>query len=252
MTDTDDERRWTIGELAKASGTTVRTLHHYDEIGLVRPTERTGAGHRRYTAADVRRLYRVRALARLGLSLDEVSAVLARSMAELRSLLAELEAQAVRIADVRGRVQALLDQLDEQTFSEPERFLSTLEPLHSLDIGAYLSPRQQDALRRRADELGADAIEDLKSKWLRLAAKLRERQQEGTPVDDADVRELVARWDAIGAAFRVGDAPVEAAAAKIWQDSGPAIGAELEQRVGWTGLTDVVAYVERVREHRDR
>ncbi|MFD0476938.1 MerR family DNA-binding transcriptional regulator [Nonomuraea thailandensis] len=61
MTGNDDgERRWSIGELAKASGVTIRTLYHYEEIGLVPASERTPSGHRRYTEADLRRLYRVR------------------------------------------------------------------------------------------------------------------------------------------------------------------------------------------------
>jgi hypothetical protein len=49
---------WSVGEWADRTGAT-RTLHHYDEIGLLRPTMRTGPRHRRYTAADPRRLHRV-------------------------------------------------------------------------------------------------------------------------------------------------------------------------------------------------
>ncbi|MGH2597039.1 MAG: MerR family transcriptional regulator [Actinomycetota bacterium] len=51
-----------IGELAGRAGLTVRTLHHYDQIGLVRASDRTDAGHRRYSEADIRRLYQVVAL----------------------------------------------------------------------------------------------------------------------------------------------------------------------------------------------
>ncbi len=46
------KRRWSVGELARATGLTVRTLHYYDQVGLVRPTERTRSGHRRYTEAS--------------------------------------------------------------------------------------------------------------------------------------------------------------------------------------------------------
>src|SRR5689334_476473 len=68
----DGGARWSIGELARAGGVTVRTLRHYDEIGLVTASERTSAGHRRYTARDLRRLYRVRALRALGMSLEDI------------------------------------------------------------------------------------------------------------------------------------------------------------------------------------
>ncbi|MGW4066948.1 MerR family DNA-binding transcriptional regulator [Nocardia grenadensis] len=51
------ERVWKVGELAAEAGPTVRTLPHYDRIGLVRPAGRTSTGHRLYTAGDVERLY---------------------------------------------------------------------------------------------------------------------------------------------------------------------------------------------------
>jgi hypothetical protein len=46
------KREWSVGELAEAAGVTVRTLHHYDQVGLLAPAARTGAGHRRYRVAD--------------------------------------------------------------------------------------------------------------------------------------------------------------------------------------------------------
>jgi DNA-binding transcriptional MerR regulator len=68
---------WKVGELARSTGLTVRTLHHYDQVGLVQPSGRTVAGHRLYDAGDVQRLYQVVALRALGLSLEAVRAVLA-------------------------------------------------------------------------------------------------------------------------------------------------------------------------------
>ncbi|MEV4461974.1 MerR family transcriptional regulator [Microbispora sp. NPDC049633] len=82
----DAGRRWSIGELARATGMTVRALHHYDEIGLLTASERTPSGHRRYSERDLRRLYRVRALRALGLSLEEVAAVLAGAADDPESL----------------------------------------------------------------------------------------------------------------------------------------------------------------------
>src|SRR3954463_3964201 len=65
-----------IGEVAAATGLTVRTLHHYDEIGLLRPAARSAAACRRYSDSDVRRLYRIGAFRRLGLALEEIGALL--------------------------------------------------------------------------------------------------------------------------------------------------------------------------------
>jgi len=67
---------WKVGELARATGLTVRALHHYDELGLLVPSERTFAGYRLYGDRDVRRLYRIVALRGLGLRLDEIAEVI--------------------------------------------------------------------------------------------------------------------------------------------------------------------------------
>src|SRR6516165_7425563 len=61
-----------IGELARRTGLTVRTLHHYDAIGLLHPSLHTEAGHRLYTADDIARLQQVLSLRQLGFSLDQV------------------------------------------------------------------------------------------------------------------------------------------------------------------------------------
>src|SRR5438477_2833210 len=67
-----------VGELAKRTGLTIRTLHHYDEIGLLKPSLHTEAGHRLYTAADVARLQQVLSLRQIGFALEEIAACLDR------------------------------------------------------------------------------------------------------------------------------------------------------------------------------
>lgn len=67
------EEHLTVGRVAELAGVSVRTLHHYDEIGLVRPSARTRAGYRAYSAGDVERLRRVLAYRRLGFGLREIA-----------------------------------------------------------------------------------------------------------------------------------------------------------------------------------
>lgn len=131
-------RRWTVVELARSSGLTVRALHHYDRIGLIQPTERTPAGHRRYTAVDVRRLYQVRALHQLGFALDDIATVLAAAddATELRHLLvsqlADLAARQRNLAERRRRIRSLLDRVDAADPPEPGEFLAVLPPPQAL------------------------------------------------------------------------------------------------------------------------
>jgi MerR family transcriptional regulator, thiopeptide resistance regulator len=68
-----DGPTWKVGRLTRL---TVRTLHHYDQLGLLRPFARTSSGHRLYDERDVHRLYRIVALRELGLPLEVIGDLL--------------------------------------------------------------------------------------------------------------------------------------------------------------------------------
>lgn len=78
---------WKVGELSAATGLTVRTLHHYNQIGLLTPARRSGGGHRLYSAEDVRRLMFIVILRRAGLPLTEIKDVLARDEIDVAALI---------------------------------------------------------------------------------------------------------------------------------------------------------------------
>src|SRR3954447_23541414 len=67
------EEHLTVGRVAELAGVTIRTLHHYDEIGLLQPSARTVAGYRAYSEDDVERLREVLAYRRLGFGLREIA-----------------------------------------------------------------------------------------------------------------------------------------------------------------------------------
>jgi DNA-binding transcriptional MerR regulator len=106
-----------IGELAALAGVTTRTVRHYHHLGLLPEPERTPGGYRDYRLRDAVRLARVRRLAGLGLSLDEIRDVLADDQGrELREVLTDLDADLARqqdaIAARRARLAALLAEAD--------------------------------------------------------------------------------------------------------------------------------------------
>lgn len=120
------EGPWRIGELAERTGLSVRTLHHYDQIGLVPPSHRTGSGHRRYTGADVARLHAVIALHDLGLSLADAKDVIDTDAASIRAVLREqlahLDEQIHAARGLRHKVAFLLDSDPEEPVSIPALF----------------------------------------------------------------------------------------------------------------------------------
>src|ERR687893_1128229 len=105
-----------IGAVARAAGLTVRTLHHYDEIGLLVPSARSDAGYRLYSDADVRRLYRILALREMGFPLEEIAATLVREGEDprpaVRRHLARIDEQLRLAAQLRAGLSRILDVLD--------------------------------------------------------------------------------------------------------------------------------------------
>ena len=106
------DRTWRIGALARETGLTVRTLHHYDAIGLVTPTARTSGGHRIYSESDVDRLYAVAVLRRMGMSTAADRRKSRGIVVELRAIArlqcGELDAELATLSALRQRVDTLL------------------------------------------------------------------------------------------------------------------------------------------------
>jgi DNA-binding transcriptional MerR regulator len=240
-----------VGELARTTGITVRTLHHYDALGLVSPSERTAARHRRYTAADVRRLYRARALRQLGLSLPEIADALDRTgddSAGLRQLLTaqlqQLRAQAERITRLQAQLGALVARLDAATIPDHEQFLTTLEMISMYE--QHFTPEQRDRLAGRRTALGPQAMDAARAQAAGMIEEAMRHQRVGTPLDDPAVRELAGRWHALGAHLGTDGPREQASARRFWDDNR----AEISRRVPWPA-EDFLAAVEYLRQARE-
>ncbi|GIG23645.1 hypothetical protein Cch01nite_43690 [Cellulomonas chitinilytica] len=120
-----------VGELAQASGLTVRTLHYYEQIGLLTPSRRSTAGHRLYDAVDAERLYRICLLRRLDMGLGEVQRAIddpAWDLATaLRTHLAALDERLEATARLRSRVAGALASEDTDLLAVVEA-MTALEP----------------------------------------------------------------------------------------------------------------------------
>ena len=104
----------TVGQVAERFGVTVRTLHHYDEIGLVRP-HRTASGYRVYTDDDLERLQHVVVYRRLGFPLEEIGPLLDDPHADVEAHLRRQRAAVVsRLDEMRDLVVAIDRALEAQ------------------------------------------------------------------------------------------------------------------------------------------
>ena len=120
-----------VGELAKRTGLTVRTLHHYDEIGLLKPSLHTEAGYRLYTAADVARLQQVLSLRQLGFALEEVRDCLDRPgfapLEVIRLHVARLREQIELQRKLCERLETLAEHFRTAAEVSADEFLYTIE-----------------------------------------------------------------------------------------------------------------------------
>ncbi|UJF33493.1 MerR family transcriptional regulator [Paenibacillus hexagrammi] len=102
------KRLWKVGDLARLTGLTIRTLRFYDQIGLFSPSAHSDSGHRLYNEADLSRLQQILSLKELGLSLEEIKSVVSGgSFSPLEIVSLQIE----RLSDTIRMQQRLLDQL---------------------------------------------------------------------------------------------------------------------------------------------
>ena len=136
------EKHWKIGELARATGLTVRTLHHYDVIGLLVPSERTQAGYRLYGEHDVRRLYEIRALRDLGIPLGEIPDALD---GDVRDTIGRHLERVEHELEQSRRLRSLLQRiLDADTEASSHDYMEAIEAMTMFE--KYYTPEQLDRI----------------------------------------------------------------------------------------------------------
>lgn len=201
-----------VGELAARTGLSVRALHHYHEIGLLRPSRRTTSGHRLYSRADVARLLRIRALQQLGLSLEQIRACLAHGemlpVAVLDDQIARVRAQTEQASRLLERLVHLREQVAAAVEVPLGEFLDTLEAMTMFE--KYYTKGQLLQLDARRQQLGDDQIRAVEAEWPQLIAAVRAAMGAGTPPTHPDVRKLAARWKELVLMFTGADPGITA------------------------------------------
>ncbi len=171
----------TVGQVAERFDVTVRTLHHYDEIGLLSPRERSVGGYRLYTDADITRLQHVVVYRRLGFALEEIALLLDDPDADL-------------VEHLRRQRAAVMSGLDEMS-ALVKAIDNALEVAMS---GIKLSKEEQAELF--GDGFSDDHAQEAEQRWGDTEA-WRQSQRRTTQYTKQDWQQIKAEADAINAAF---------------------------------------------------
>lgn len=206
---TDGMDALTVGQVAEKYGLTVRTLHHYDTIGLLVPSERTAAGYRLYTPADLSRLSTVVTYRRLGFSLDEVADLLEGEEPVEVHLRRQRAAVETRLGELHQLVAAIDQALEHQMNDQPLTDAELRELFGDGFDDSYAAEAEQrwgdtpawEQSRRRTSSYGREQWEQIKAEAEEVTLAFVDAMRAGEPADSEAARaaaqghlEHIHRW----------------------------------------------------------
>ncbi len=210
-----------VGEIARRCGVTVRTLHHYEDVGLVVPW-RSPSGHRLYSDAHLARLYRVLALRQLGLGLDEIGAMLdgegGDALSVVRQQIAALDASIRQQQALVERLRALERCAERGEPMGAESLLDVMEVMTMVE--QYYTEEQRAALAQRRDALGPDGMKAAEDAWRTLFADVKAAIDRGVEQQSPEAAALGDRWQALIDAFTGHDPGIERSLDRVWAERG--------------------------------
>lgn len=128
---------YSVGQVAEFAGVTVRTLHHYDEVGLLRPRDRSGAGYRRYAESDLERLQQIMFYRELGFALDQIAVMVDDREADASE---HLRRQHALLTERRKRIDTMVEAVERAM--EADKMGISLTPEERFEVFGDQDPAQ--------------------------------------------------------------------------------------------------------------
>jgi DNA-binding transcriptional MerR regulator len=215
-----------VRQFSELAGVTVRALHHYDRLALLKP-RRTGAGYRVYTSSDLDRLERIVALKFLGLPLKQIKAVLDR---DTRALPAVLRSQRRALEEKRRRLDIAIEAIRdaEQTVqasgipdaSVIRRIIEVIDMQENTEyFRQFYSDEAWAELEKRRAAMTPDMrqqAEDGSRRWMELFHEIEAAIEAGIDPASPQARQLGERWNSLVNEFTRGHAGVSEGLGKVW------------------------------------
>jgi DNA-binding transcriptional MerR regulator len=242
-------------EFAELTGVTVRALHHYDRLGLLRPARRTRAGYRIYGERDVARLEQIVALKFIGLSLKEIKAVLGRQALDLattlrlqREVIGRKRSHLDRAIAAIERAERMIDERGEADFEAFKQIIEVINMENNTNwMMQYYSEEAQRKIAERAKDWTPEKQAQVEADWAALFKDIDAAMKEGVDPASPRAQQLAARWDELIRGFTGGDPEITAGLNRLYADQGnwPAT---FEQPFS----NDHAAFVSRARARRQQ
>jgi len=227
-----------VGELARLTGVSVRTLHHYGEVGLLPSPGRNRAGHRVYGATHIARLQQILALKQLGLGLGQIRSILsarkfpARLVMEMH--LADIGNRIVNLQKLHDRLKLLAASLQTKQVSV-DQLIQTIEEIHMAEN--IYTKEQARELHASRERLGVEGARRFDENYTQLLAEVRQAMDGAIDPKSEHARALATRWQSLVQTFTGGNLEIEKTlynGAQLYQR---------QQKEKGTPIPDVVGYM---------
>jgi MerR family transcriptional regulator, thiopeptide resistance regulator len=213
-----------IQEFASIAGVTVRALHHYDRLGLLKPSARSNGGYRLYRDSDLIRLEQIVVLKFVGLSLKQIGRLLRRES----SLSDTLRTQQRVLSEKRQRLGWAIDAIAEAERSlnggEPDwnlfkRIVKEIEMQNDTEWSRkYYSPEAQKKVDERKKLWSPELQAEVTLRWSELFTDIEKAIADGERPSGILARDLAARWRTLVEGFTGGDPEIQKGLNKMWND----------------------------------
>jgi DNA-binding transcriptional MerR regulator len=220
------DKLWQTKEFAELSRVTVRTLHHYDRIDLLKPKHYDRNGFRLYGEAEFARLQQITTLKFIGFSLKQIKEILKDSEFDLAETL-QLQRKIVRAQ--RDRLNLVLESINraEKVFTETnatdwESFNQIIEVINmeqNMDwTKKYYSESAQAKVEERKSLWSPELQERVTRDWNKLTKDIEAAIADGVSPSEERAQGLAARWDALINEFTGGDQEIREGLNKMYAD----------------------------------
>lgn len=220
------EKLWQTNDFAKQANVTVRTLHHYDRIGLLKPPRRTMNGFRLYSEAEFARLQQITTLKFVGFSLTQIKEILGQQTFDLAQTLKMqrrlIEDQRYRlniILEAIGRAENEIKQNKETDLESFQKIVEVMNMEQNFDwTKKYYSEEAQAKVDERKKLWSPELQERVTQDWSNLVTDIEAAMKDGTAPEDEKAQVLANRWQNLINQFTGGDPEIQKGLNKMYAD----------------------------------
>jgi DNA-binding transcriptional MerR regulator len=213
-------------EFARVAGVTVRTLHYYDRIGLLKPSGYTDAGYRLYRKQDLVRLQQIVTLKFIGFSLNQIKSLLNSNSFDLtialhqqREIIAEKRKQLDLTIKAIEKAYSLLATNDEPDWEAFKHIIEVINMQSNMDwTKKYYSEEAKQKIAERAATIPLEVVEQGQREWATLIREVETAVSEGVDPRSEQAAGLATRWSELIRAFTGGDPEIQDGLNKMYSD----------------------------------